>query len=128
MMGLVVYGQDASGADTLLYGGPNTRITWLGTAWFCLAAGIMAGSALYFTVLSYHLMRGNRIFHWIAAGINIISAYSYAGMALGLGYDDVPVDVTLANKALLLDVSRQVYYLRYLDWYSTTSVSFEPIL
>lgn len=127
-MGLAAHGPDTSGLDTLSLGGPNTRITSLGTAWFCLVAAIMAGSAVYFTVLSYRLMRGNRFFHRIAAVINIISAYSYAGMALNWGYSDVSVPVTVANEALLSGVSRQFFYIRYFDWFSTTSVSFELIL
>ena len=107
-------------ALTHLAGGfPDLAITNHGSDWYWTVCAIMAVSTLVFMGLSFTKPRTHRLFHYITAAITLVAAIAYYSMAAGLGQTQVLVEFS-GNNHQLGDVTREFFYVRYIDWFVTT--------
>ncbi|QIW99272.1 hypothetical protein AMS68_004790 [Peltaster fructicola] len=66
--------------------------------------------------LSLTKPRTHRLFHYITAGITMVASIAYFSMASNLGYTGVTVEF-LRNSDQTV---REIFYVRYIDWFITT--------
>jgi bacteriorhodopsin len=110
--------------DVFLY--PNTsqiNITTHGSDWYWAVTAVMALSSIIFMGLSFKVPRQKRIFHYITAAITLVASIAYFTMASNLGYAAINVEFVRTNpKVAGLDGLnyREIFYVRYIDWFVTT--------
>ena len=61
--------------------------------------------------------RSHRIFHYITAGITMVAAIAYFTMGSDLGETGIPVEFVRDNKPKVAGLVREIFYVRYIDWY-----------
>jgi bacteriorhodopsin len=83
----------------------------------------MAVSTFAFIGMSFRVPRQNRIFHYITASITLVATVAYFTMASNLGYTGISVEYMRSNPQVA-GTTREVFYVRYIDWFVTTPVSF----
>ena len=63
--------------------------------------------------------RQNRVFHYITASVTMVAAIAYFSMASHLGW--APIDVEFPRSdSTVRGVNREIFYVRYIDWFITT--------
>lgn len=97
----------------------DIHITARGSDWLWTVTAIDFLSLLIFLCLLYKTPRTDRIFHYLTVLIIIVTGISYYTMASDIGSMAIPVEWvrsghTVAGKA------RQVFWIRYLDWFFTS--------
>ena len=95
--------------------------TNLGTSWYWTTTAVMALSTIGFMAWSVKVPKERRIFHYITAAITLVASLAYFTMASNLGHAAVPVQFQRNNPAVVGE-SRQIFYVRYIDWVITTPV------
>lgn len=113
---------DALHANPDIFRYPTTsdiNITTHGSDWYWAVTGVMTVSTLIFAGLSFRVPRSNRIFHYITAGITLIASIAYFTMGSNLGYAAIPVEFQRSDPKVA-GVYREIFYVRYIDWFMTT--------
>ncbi len=82
----------------------------------------MAFASFVFIGLSLTVPRRNRIFHYITASVTLVASIAYFTMASNLGYAPIAVEFMRSNPKVA-GVYREIFYVRYIDWFVTTPVS-----
>lgn len=82
----------------------------------------MGVSTLVFMGMSFSVPRPKRIFHYITAGITLVACIAYFTMASNLGYAAIPVEFRRGDPKVA-GTLREIFYVRYIDWFVTTPVS-----
>lgn len=82
----------------------------------------MTVSTLAFIGMSFTVPRRNRLFHYITAAITFTAAIAYFTMASNLGYAPIAVEFRRSS-GLVSGATREIFYVRYIDWFVTTPVS-----
>ncbi len=85
----------------------------------------MTVSTLVFMGLSFGRQRSHRLFHYITAAITLVAAIAYFSMAAGLGQTPIAVefarpDSPQVGNAPTVYNTREIFYVRYIDWFVTT--------
>lgn len=80
----------------------------------------MTVSTLAFMGMSFMKPRTHRLFHYITAAITLVAAISYFSMGSGLGQTPIAVEFVRDSVGGAAGYTRQIYYVRYIDWYVTT--------
>ncbi|THW15267.1 bacteriorhodopsin [Aureobasidium pullulans] len=84
-----------------------------------VALGVMAASAMK--------PRTDRIFFYITAAINTTACIAYFAMGSNLGW--TPIDVEWQRTwSQVAGVNREVFYVRYIDWFVTTPLLLMDLL
>ena len=125
MSGITKRTNDAIHANpnTFLY--PQTsdiNITTHGSDWYWAVTAVMAVSTIAFMGLSFSVPRNKRIFHYITASITLVASIAYFTMASNLGYAAIVVEFVRSNPKVS-GLYREIFYVRYIDWFVTTPVS-----
>jgi bacteriorhodopsin len=76
-------------------------------------------SAVGCVAWSFSKPRQQRIFFYLCAMINLIAAIAYFTLGSNLGWAAIPVEFRRSNPKVA-GVIRQVFYVRYIDWFLTT--------
>ena len=63
--------------------------------------------------------RSERLFHYITAAITMIACIAYFCMGSNLGWTGIHVEFMRSNPRVSGDL-RQIFYVRYIDWFLTT--------
>ena len=92
----------------------------------------MAASTIAFMIMAFMTPRRNRIFHYITASITLVASIAYFTMASNLGYAAIPVEFPRTNSVVSAPagwpagapIYREIFYVRYIDWFVTTPVRF----
>ena len=100
-------------------GYPELAITSNGSDWYWTVCAIMGVSTLAFMGLSFTKPRTHRLFHYITAAITFVAAIAYYSMASGLGQTPVLVEFG-GDHHEMGGVTREMFYVRYIDWFVTT--------
>lgn len=103
------------------------NITTHGSDWYWAVTAVMAASTFVFIGMSFTVPRRNRIFHYITASITLVASIAYFTMASNLGYAAIPVEFIRSNpKVAGMNGQnyREIFYVRYIDWFVTTPVSY----
>lgn len=103
--------------------GADIAIDTHASDWYWAVTAIMAVSTFAFIGLSFRVPRQNRIFHYITASITLVASVAYFTMASNLGYTGVMVEF-MRSDPHVAGATREIFYVRYIDWFVTTPVSF----
>ncbi|KAI0797930.1 heat shock protein 30 [Abortiporus biennis] len=93
----------------------DINITTHGSDWLWAAFCIFATSLFVMVVLNFMRARGSRLFHQIAIIVLTTSSIAYFSMASDLGA--APVEIEMRED--FPDQTRQVWYVRYIQWFIT---------
>jgi bacteriorhodopsin len=81
----------------------------------------MSLATIVFIGMSFTVSRSKRIFHYITAAITLTAAVAYFTMASNLGYASIEVEFHRSNPKVSGNL-REIFYVRYIDWFVTTPV------
>ena len=130
MSGVIKRANDALNANPNIFNYPRAsdiNLTTHGSDWYWAVTGVMGLSTIIFMGLSFRIPRKNRIFHYITAAITLVASIAYFTMASNLGYAAIPVEFVRSNPKVA-GLYREIFYVRYIDWFVTTPVSlFNPL-
>ena len=70
--------------------------------------------------LSFTKPRSHRVFHYITAAITMVAGIAYFTMGADLGETGIPVEFARSNSKVAGHL-REIFYVRYIDWYETLS-------
>jgi len=80
----------------------------------------MATATFVFIGMSFTKPRSDRIFHYITAAITMVAAIAYYSMGANLGQTPIVVEFhryyPAVSGANLGDGTREIFYVRYIDW------------
>jgi bacteriorhodopsin len=107
--------------------GVDIHQTVRGSDWYWAVTAIMAAAALVFAGLSIKQPRTNRTFHYLSTGICLVAALAYFTMASNLGWTPIDVEFTRTDHRVS-GRSRQIFYVRYIDWFITTPLLLMDLL
>ncbi len=105
----------------------NNHITTAGSDWYWTVCAVMTVSAFGFMIHSFFKPRSQRLFHYLNATICIVAAVSYFCMASNLGWTAIEVEF-LRNDSQVRGNLRQIFYVRYIDWFITDPLIIAQIL
>ena len=77
--------------------------------------------------LSARKVRTERIFHYITAAITMIACIAYFCMGSNLGWTGIKVEYERSNPKVHGNI-RQIFYVRYIDWFLTTPLLLADLL
>jgi bacteriorhodopsin len=121
---------DALTANPNMFLYPTTsdiNITTHGSDWYWAVTAVMAASSIAFIGLSFSVPRRNRVFHYITASITLVASIAYFTMASNLGYAAISVEFMRSNPKVAGQF-REIFYVRYIDWFVTTPLLLLDIL
>ncbi|TVY24485.1 Protein FDD123 [Lachnellula hyalina] len=101
------------------YQSSDINITTHGSDWYWAVTAVMAASTIAFLATSLMVTRERRIFHYITAAITLTASIAYFSMASNLGYTPIAVEFQ-RNNAKVAGFTREIFYVRYIDWFVTT--------
>ena len=124
----------ANGDHTVNGGTSDIAITNHGSDWYfvCTSASpsipladpiqavcaVMFAATLVFIGLSYSKPRPHRVFHYITAAITMVAAIAYFTMGADLGQTGIKPEFMRGNSKVSGNL-REIFYVRYIDWYAT---------
>jgi bacteriorhodopsin len=79
----------------------------------------MGAATFVFMGLSFTKSRSQRLFHYITAAITLIAAIAYFCMGSNLGWTAIQVEFDRSDPKVAGNM-RQIFYVRYIDWFLTT--------
>ncbi|KXH60973.1 bacteriorhodopsin [Colletotrichum salicis] len=88
--------------------------------WYFAICAIMAVSTLVFLGMGFAKRETHRIFHYITATITFVACIAYFSMGAGLGQVPIQVEFPRDNSQVGGAGTREIYYVRYIDWFITT--------
>jgi len=109
-------GNQALNVNYGIGGVPTLGITNHGSNWYFTVCAVMTVSTLGFMGMSFGRHRTQRLFHYITAIITLVAAIAYFSMASGLG--QVPILAEFTGR--WGPGTREIFYVRYIDWFVTT--------
>jgi bacteriorhodopsin len=87
----------------------------------------MTVSTIAFLGLGMMKPRTHRIFHYITASITMVAAIAYFSMAANLGWTPIAVEYQRSDHRVA-GVYREIFYVRYIDWFITTPLLLMDLL
>jgi hypothetical protein len=105
----------------------NNHITAAGSDWYWTVCSVMTVSAFGFMIHSYFKDRSQRLFHYLNAAACLIAAVSYFCMGSNLGWTAIEVE-WVRSWAEVHGNMRQIFYVRYIDWFITTPLIVSQLL
>jgi bacteriorhodopsin len=100
----------------------DINLTTHGSDWYWAVTAVMVVSTIGFMGWSFAVPRRARLFHYITAAITLVASIAYFTMASNLGYAAIPVEFVRSNSKVA-GFYREIFYVRYIDWFVTTPVS-----
>jgi bacteriorhodopsin len=92
-----------------------------GSDWLWAVTALFALSTLLILGFSFLIPRRARSLHYLAAAVTLVATIDYFTMASNLGFAAIGVEF-VRNKAHVVGFTREIYYVRYIDWFITASV------
>jgi len=105
----------------------DISLTTHGSDWYWAVTAVMTLSTIIFMAWSFTIPRSNRIFHYITASITLVASIAYFSMASNLGYAVIDVEFVRSNP-VVSGLTREVFYVRYIDWFVTTPLLLTDLL
>ena len=100
-------------------GRPDITITTHGSDWLWAVTAVDFAAILAFLVLLYLKPRTDRIFHYITVLIVVVSGFCYFTIASDIGSTAVEPEWPRGHAPGLTPVrERQIFWIRYADWYT----------
>ncbi|KAF5670052.1 Hsp30 heat shock protein [Fusarium heterosporum] len=105
----------------------DINITVRGSDWYWTVCAVMTVSTIAFIALGFRKPRTHRIFHYITAAITMVAAIAYFSMAANLGWTPIEVEY-MRNDHRVSGRYREIFYVRYIDWFITTPLLLMDLL
>ncbi|KAJ9609118.1 hypothetical protein H2200_006889 [Cladophialophora chaetospira] len=105
----------------------NNHITAAGSDWYWTVCSVMTVSAFGFMIHSFFKPRSQRLFHYLNATVCVVAAVAYFAMGSNLGWTAIEVE-WLRSDAQVHGNLRQIFYVRYIDWFITTPLIVAQLL
>jgi bacteriorhodopsin len=80
---------------------------------------ILGAATFVIMALSFSKTRANRLFHYITAAITLVASIAYFCMGSNLGWTAIQVEFERNGPKVHGNI-RQIFYVRYIDWFITT--------
>ncbi|MCJ1259629.1 ion channel activity [Lignoscripta atroalba] len=111
-------------------GTAQIAITTRGSDWLWAVTSVMTVATFVFMGLSFRVPRSHRVFHYITASITLMAAISYFTMASNLGWTPIQIQFVRNNPKVggLEGGNREIFYVRYIDWFITTPLLLMDLL
>ena len=93
-------------------------ITTHGSDWYWAVCAVMTVATFTFIGLGLTKPRQHRVFHYITASVTMVAAVAYFSMGSNLGW--TPIDVEFVRSGVVAGANREIFYVRYIDWFITT--------
>jgi len=108
---------DGSGNQALAHNPPTAQIniTTHGSDWLWAVFSVFALFTLVFLVWSFLRPATHRVFPYFATAIALVTTITYFTLASDLG--SVPVGVEFMRGGKVYGGTRQVFYVRYINWF-----------
>ena len=97
----------------------DNHITVRGSDVYFAVTAVMIVSTFAFMGLSFRKPQSQRLFHYITAAITMVAAIAYFSMGSNLGWTAIAVEFQRSNPKVA-GTMRQIFYVRYIDWFVTT--------
>ncbi|KAG9894395.1 family A G protein-coupled receptor-like protein, partial [Aureobasidium melanogenum] len=118
-----------------IYVNPNTQngkhvdiaITVRGSDFYFAWCAVMGAVALGIIISSFMKPRTDRIFFYLTAGVNMTACIAYFALGSNLGWTPIDVEWT-RGQADVRGINREIFYVRYIDWFITTPLLLLDIL
>ncbi|KAG9752811.1 hypothetical protein KCU73_g6018, partial [Aureobasidium melanogenum] len=105
----------------------DIAITVRGSDWYWTVCAVMTTCTFVFLGLGMTKPRQHRIFHYITAAITMVAAIAYFSMASNLGWTPIYVEF-LRSDPVVRGINREIFYVRYIDWFITTPLLLMDLL
>lgn len=113
--------------DTVNGATADIAITTHGSDWYWAVCAVMIVSTIGFLVMGHMKPRNERVFHYITAAITMVASIAYFSMASNLGFTPIPVEFHRSSH-LVSGNYREIFYVRYIDWFITTPLLLTDLL
>lgn len=117
-------GNQALHANYGVGGWADLQITHRGSNWYFTVCAIMGAATLAFMGMSFMKPRSDRLFHYITAAITMVATVAYFSMGSNLGQTPIVVEFGRPSSSMVygagINGTREIYYVRYIDWFVTT--------
>jgi bacteriorhodopsin len=122
-------GNDALQVNADVFRQADLGITARGSDWYFAVCAVMTVSFLIVVGTSFTKPSTHRIFHYISAGILLTAAIAYFSMGSGLGQVPVQVEFVRPNNRHVRNAgTREIFWVRYVDWFITTPLLLMDLL
>ncbi|KAI9841283.1 MAG: ion channel activity [Sclerophora amabilis] len=106
----------------------DIALTVRGSDWYWTVTAIMTVATIVFVGWSYTIPRTKRVFHYITAAITLVAAIAYFTMASNLGWTPINVEFQRLGDMKVSGYTREIFYVRYIDWFITTPLLLSDLL
>lgn len=107
----------------------DLAITVRGSDWYFAVCAVMGASTLIFMGLAMTKPQTHRLFHYITAGITAVACVAYWSMGSDLGQVPIQAEfVRAGSRAVAAAGTREIFYVRYIDWFVTTPLLLTDLL
>lgn len=107
----------------------SEHITTHGSDWYFAVCAVMTVSCLAVVGLSLTKPSHQRIFHYMSAGLLMVAAIAYFSMGSDLGQVPIRVQFQRSGNAEYNGiVTREIFWVRYVDWFITTPLLLMDLL
>ena len=104
------------------------KYTAINAQQYFAVCAIMGVATMAFMGLSFKEHRSQRLFHYITAAITMVACIAYFAMGSNLGWTAIEVEYARPNNGLVSGLMRQIFYVRYIDWFVTTPLLLADLL
>lgn len=112
-------GNNAIADNSDVFQNADLEITIRGSDWLYTVCAIMGASTLAVMGLSFTKPKTHRLFHYISALLLLTATIAYYSMGSNIG--QVPIGVEFVRGGKLRSAgTREIFYVRYIDWFVTT--------
>lgn len=97
----------------------DISINYRASDWYYTVCACMTVATFVFIGLALRKQRSHRVFHYITAGVTMVASIAYFSMGSNLGWVGIPVEFVRGGSTVT-GLSREIFYVRYIDWFITT--------
>ncbi|KAI9700896.1 MAG: ion channel activity [Bogoriella megaspora] len=105
----------------------DIKITVRGSDFYWAICAAMTVATFAFIGLGLTKPRSHRVFHYITASVTMVAAIAYFSMASNLGWTPIDVEFRRGDHRVA-GVNREIFYVRYIDWFITTPLLLTDLL
>lgn len=122
-------GNQAVNVNSVVAPHANLAITVHGSDWYFAVCAVMGASTLIFMGLAMTKPQTHRLFHYITAGITAVACVAYWSMGSDLGQVPIQAEfIRRGSRAVSAAGTREIFYVRYIDWFVTTPLLLTDLL
>jgi bacteriorhodopsin len=108
---------------------PDLSITTHGSDWYFAVCAVMSVSTLAVMAWALTKPRRERLFHYISAGLLFVAAIAYFSMGSNLGQTPIQAEFVRRGSSQVSGAgTREIFYVRYIDWFVTTPLLLMDLL